>query len=107
MPIRRLKRVVSNISGSEWKNQSRGLTIGKELREFRKVFKDNFITLIVSAFGVVAALSWNEAIKEAILGLFPSKGLLVSKLYTAIAVTLISIMVTYLLSKLKTQSNSD
>ena len=107
MPIRRLKRVVSNISGPEWRNQSRGLTIGKELREFKKVFKDNFITLIVSAFGVVAALSWNEAIKEIILVMFPSKGALVAKLYTAFTVTLISIVVAYLLSKLKTQNGSN
>lgn len=103
MVIRRFKGVVSGIAKPNWKSQSRGLTIGRELEEFKRVFKDNFVTLIVSAFGVVAALSWNEAIKEAIFVFFPAKGNLVVKVYTAITITIISIFVTYLLSKLKTQ----
>ena len=103
MPIRKLKRMVSDIARHNWKNQSRQLSIGHELNEFRRVFKDNFVTLIVSAFGVVAALSWNEAIKEAILGFLPTKGPLVAKLHSALAITIISIIVTYFLSKLKTE----
>jgi len=103
MVIRRVKGVVSDITKHDWRNQSRQLTIGREIEEFKKVFKDNFVTLIVSAFGVVAALSWNEAIKEVVLGLFPTKGPLFSKLYSAVAVTIIAIVVTYLLSKLKTK----
>jgi len=103
MVIRKVKGVVSNITRSDWKNQSRGLTIGREIEEFKRVFKDNFVTLIVSAFGVVAALSWNEAIKEAIFVFFPAKGDLIVKSYTAVAITIISIFVAYLLSKLKTQ----
>lgn len=102
MVIRRFK-VVSEIAKPNWKNQSRGLTIGRELQEFKRVFKDNFVTLIVSAFGVVAALSWNDAIKEVVLGLFPTKGPLFAKLYSAVAITVIAIVVTYLLSKLKTE----
>lgn len=105
MVIRKIGKAVGSLTKPNWKNQSRGLTIGRELHEFRKVFKDNFVTLIISAFGVVAALSWNEAIKEAVLGLFPSHGQLVAKLYTALAVTIISIFVTYLLSKLKTKDS--
>lgn len=103
MPIKKLKKMVFDIARSDWKHQSRRLSIGRELNEFRRVFKDNFVTLIVSAFGVVAALSWNEAIKEAILRFFPTKGPLVAKLYSALAITIISIIVTYLLSKLKTE----
>ena len=103
MVVNKVKRTVAQLTRPDWKNQSRNLTIGNELKEFRKVFRENFITLIISAFGVVAALSWNEALKEAILGLFPTRGPLFSKLYSALAVTLISIFVTYLLSKLKTE----
>ncbi len=105
MVVRRFKGVVSGITKPDWKNQSRGLTIGRELQEFRRVFKDNFVTLIVSAFGVVAALSWNEALKEAIFVFFPEKGNLIVKGYTAIAITIFSIFVTYLLSKLKTKTS--
>ena len=103
MVIRKLKGAVSNITKPDWRNQSRGLTIGRELQEFKRVFKDNFVTLIVSAFGVVAALSWNEAVKETIFVFFPEKGNLIVKTYTALTITIISIFVTYLLSKLKTQ----
>ena len=103
MVIRKVKGVVSSITKHDWKNQSRGLAIGREIEEFKRVFKDNFVTLIVSAFGVVAALSWNEAIKEIVLGLFPAKGPLFAKLYSAVAITVIAIIVTYLLSKLKTK----
>ncbi len=103
MVIRKLGRVVGTFTKPNWKNQSRQLSIGRELGEFRKVFKDNFVTLIVSAFGVVAALSWNEAIKEAISVFFPTKGTLITKIYSALVITLISILMTYFLSKLKTQ----
>ncbi|MEK6909454.1 MAG: DUF5654 family protein [Candidatus Aenigmatarchaeota archaeon] len=103
MVIRKVRGMVAGVTKPNWKNQSRGLTIGREIEEFKRVFKDNFVTLIVSAFGVVAALSWNEAIKEVVLGLFPTKGPLFAKLYSAVAITIIAIVVTYLLSKLKTE----
>ena len=103
MVIRKVRGMVADVAKPNWKSQSRGLTIGREIKEFKRVFKENFVTLIVSAFGVVAALSWNEAIKEAIFVFFPAKGNLIVKSYTAVAITIISIFVTYLLSKLKTQ----
>ncbi|MBI1978941.1 MAG: hypothetical protein HYS62_02655 [Candidatus Aenigmarchaeota archaeon] len=107
MVIRKIGKAVGTLTGPNWKNQRRGLTIGRELQEFRRVFKDNFVTLIVSAFGVVAALSWNDALKEVIFVFFPEKGDLIVKVYTAVAVTILSIVVTYLLSKLKTKTSSN
>jgi hypothetical protein len=97
MVVRRLKGIVSGATRPHWKSQSR------EVHEFRRVFKDNFVTLIVSAFGVVAALSWNEFLKQIIFDLFPEKGTLIVKGYSAIAITLVSVFVTYLLSKLKSK----
>ncbi len=75
--------------------------IVKELHSIKDVFRENFITLIVSAFGVVAALSWNDLVKALIVEMFPTNALIIAKLYSAIAITLISIIITYLLSKLK------
>lgn len=103
MVIRRIKRAVDNISRPSWKTESAQLTIGREFHEFKKVFRDNFVTLIVSAFGVVAALSWNDAIKQAIVELFPTGADMITKLYTALLITAISIFATYLLSKLKSK----
>ena len=105
MVIQKVKKIVSNVTRPDWRNQSRHFYISRELHQFRKIFRDNSVTLIISAFGVVAALSWNEAIKEAVSRLFPTQGALVAKLYSAIVITIISIFVTYLLSKLKTQSD--
>lgn len=104
MVVRKIKALVADATGPNWKNQSRGIVLRRELHEFRTVFKENFITLIVSAFGVVAALSWNDAVKEAVLSFFPEKGNLIVKVYTAVVITIISILATYLLSKLKSKN---
>lgn len=79
------------------------MVINHEIIRFTKAFKENFATLIMSAFGFVAALSWNELIKEAISTLVPTQKTLVAKAYTALIVTLFSITIVYFLSRLKEQ----
>lgn len=104
MDVNMVKRVVTNaanVARPNWRDQSRRLVIVKELHNFKDVFRENFITLIVSAFGVVAALSWNDLVKALITEMFPANAFIIAKLYSAIAITLISIIITYLLSKLK------
>lgn len=84
-----------------WKQQKRSLIINNEVSKFTKVFRENFVTLIVSALGLVAALSWNDAIKSAIETLFPTTSNVIYKFYVAIMVTMISLIITYFLSKVK------
>ncbi len=103
MVVERVKRKLRELRGQEWHMDSRRMVIKEELRSFRRTFQDNFITLIISGFGVVAALSWNDAIKQWVLDIFPTGGPLLSKVYSAIVITLISIIVTYLFSKLKSK----
>jgi hypothetical protein len=86
---------------NDWKNHKRRMIINHEVSKFTKAFRENFATLIISALGLVAALSWNDAIKSAIDTLFPSVGNVIYKFYVAITVTIISVVITYFISKLK------
>ena len=86
---------------NEWKIQKRKMIINHEVSKFTKAFRENFATLIISALGLVAALSWNDAIKSAIDTLFPSTSNIIYKFYVAIVVTLISVVITYFISKIK------
>ena len=79
------------------------MIINGEVSNFTKIFRNNFTTLLISALGLVAALSWNEAIKEAVITLIPGEKTVVYKFYIAITITIISVTFTYFLSKLKTQ----
>ena len=96
-------RIVENIIDpkTNWKGQSRKMTINHEVSKFTKTFRESFAAFIVSALGVVAALSWNDAIKTAIETLLPSVGNLVYKFYVAIMVTVIAVIITYFISKIK------
>jgi C4-dicarboxylate transporter len=89
-----------------WKHQKRRIILNNEVSKFTKAFRENFITLIVSALGLVAALSWNDAIKTAIATLFPSESDLIYKFYVAVTVTIMAVVITYFLSRIKTNGKS-
>jgi len=68
----------------------------------KKEIIDKMSVLITTAFGLVAALSWNDAIKTAIDVLIPERTV-AYKFYTAIIITLFSVIVTYFISKFKSR----
>jgi hypothetical protein len=84
-----------------WRNQKRNMIINHEVNKFTKTFRESFAAFIASALGVVAALSWNDAIKSAIDTLLPSVGTVVYKFYVALMVTVISVVITYFVAKIK------
>ena len=86
---------------SDWRLQKRNIILNNEVSKFTKAFRENFVTLIISALGLVAALSWNDAIKTTIDTFFPSVGNVIYKYYVAITVTIVSVVITYFLSKMK------
>jgi hypothetical protein len=96
--VKTLKQPVDPL---DWRSRKRTMILNSEVSKFTKAFKENFATLIISALGVVAALSWNDAIKAAIDAFFPSTGNLVYKFYVAIMVTVLSVIITYFLSRIK------
>ena len=70
---------------------------------FRKELLIQLITLSTSAFGLVAALAWNEAIqqfvKDFIEPRIPGSGL-ISKLIYALLITGFAVLITFQLSRL-------
>jgi hypothetical protein len=84
----------------DWKFHRRNMILNHEIQHFTKTFRENFVTLIVSALGLVAALSWNDALKAWIDTLFPEKTV-AYKFYVAFMVTILSVTLTYFISRFK------
>src|SRR3989344_5656546 len=76
----------------------------KEADEIKKQFTARTLKLVTSGFGLVAALAWNEVIKETvniyIKPFFGEGSGLISLLIYAILVTALVVFVSYQLSKL-------
>ena len=72
------------------------MIINGEVSNFTKNFRNNFTTLLISALGMVAALSWNDAIKQAVINLLPGEKTTIYNFYIAITITIISVtFITY------------
>lgn len=75
----------------------------KQSKSFKKDFAKQLLKLVTSAFGLVAALAWNEVIKEVVaVYIRPVAGEssgLISLLIYAFIVTILAVFVTYYLTK--------
>lgn len=72
----------------------------KEERRLRKEVRERTFTYLVAAFGLVAGLAWNEAVKSLIDYFFPlSANTLFAKFVYAIFITLIVVFATVYLEK--------
>ncbi|MBQ8179320.1 MAG: hypothetical protein IJ026_02590 [Candidatus Methanomethylophilaceae archaeon] len=67
--------------------------------EFKVQLLETFAALITAAFGLVAALAWNDTIKAAIKLAFPNDGDLWGMLVYAVIVTVLAVVMTMLISK--------
>lgn len=77
--------------------------ISSDIRETNKQVLSQSFGLISSAFILVAALAWNEAIKELINAYFPHNSGVFSRLIYACVVTVIAVIVAIRLNKLATK----
>jgi predicted NodU family carbamoyl transferase len=81
-----------------------------EANQFRKEFAGRLLTLLTSGFGLVAALAWNELIRETvnvyIKPYFGEEGGLISLALYAILVTFLAVLVTYNLSRFADKAGS-
>jgi septation ring formation regulator EzrA len=69
-------------------------------KEIKKEIWQQTISYIIAAFGLVAGLAWNEAIKALIDYLFPlGENTLLAKFIYAISMTLIVVIITIYLMK--------
>lgn len=67
----------------------------------RNEISERLVTLSVAAFGLVAALAWNDAIKALFNEVFGTYQGIVAMFGYAIVVTVVAVMVTIYISKLK------
>lgn len=72
----------------------------QQKKSFRKEIRQQTVTYLTAAFGFVAGLAWNEAIKGLIDALFPNgTNSLLAKFIYAIGITVIVVLITYFLLK--------
>ncbi len=67
--------------------------------ELKVQLLETFAALITAAFGLVAALAWNETIKKAVAEVFGSSDDLVGLLVYAIIVTVLAVIMTLLIAR--------
>lgn len=84
----------------DWKAKSRAILFRNEVNNFTRSFRDNFVTLIVSSFGLLVALSWNKFWEAWVATLTPEKTIYYNGM-VALAMTILAVVATYFLSKLK------
>jgi len=87
-----------------WREQSRGISVSHEISKFTKSFRDNFFTLMISAMGLVVALSWNN-FWTAWVGTLTVENTLTYKLVIAVLMTMLAVVLTYVFSRFKTNGN--
>jgi len=67
--------------------------------EFKVQLLETFAALITAAFGLVAALAWNEAIKAAVASVFNTGDELLGLVVYAIIVTILAVIMTLLIAR--------
>jgi hypothetical protein len=72
--------------------------------EFKIQLLETTAALITAAFGLVAALAWNEAIKALIAEIFPSGNNLVGYVVYAIVVTIVAVIFIMLIARALTKA---
>jgi len=77
--------------------------IKKESEEIKTEARQRMVEYILAAFGLVAGLAWNEAIKSLIEYVFPlSRSTLLLKFFYAFLITIILVLISsYLMNLLK------
>jgi hypothetical protein len=79
--------------------------MANSIQRIRQEFSRRITDLAVAAFGLVAALAWNDAIKELISKYIAPGSTLVSRVIYALIVTTLAVVVTILLSRLISKDN--
>ena len=75
--------------------------MGEEEKEppMKIIIVDKMSALITAAFGLIAALAWNEAIKAIFKEIFGSSESIVPLLIYAITVTIVAVILTILVAR--------
>jgi predicted outer membrane lipoprotein len=73
--------------------------VKKQAEEVKGQVLQTIATLLTTAFGLIAALAWNEAIKALILELVPKQDGLTGLFIYAIIITVIAVVATILIGR--------
>lgn len=79
----------------------------KKQKKFHREIIGTFATFVTSAFGFVAALAWNDTVKNAISRYIEPGSGLKSQFIYAIFVTLLAVLVSYYLSRAASDPDSE
>jgi len=71
----------------------------KQTQEVKGQVLQTIATLITTAFGLIAALAWNEAIKAIILQFLPKGSDLTGLLIYAVLITIIAVVATIIIGR--------
>lgn len=71
----------------------------KQAQEVKGQVLQTIATLITTAFGLIAALAWNEAIKAIILQFLPKGSDLTGLLIYAVLITIIAVVATIIIAR--------
>lgn len=69
------------------------------IKNTREAVKEKILTLVLGAFGLVAALAWNDAIQTIFKIIFPQSQGLIEKLSYAVLVTIIFALIALQIKK--------
>ncbi len=86
----------------DFSNQIEQFIKTREIVKLRVSFVEKMIILLISAFGLIAALAWDEALKELFNSLFFNLTALQEKFLYAIIITILAVALSLFLSKLIT-----
>ncbi len=107
------KKPGNNLVYQQEVKKQRGIrhTLTREAQQFKKEFAEKLLKLVTSGFGLVAALAWNELIKETVNTFIKpyfgeSSGLISLAIY-ALVVTVLAVFVTYQLSKISESGKTE
>ena len=101
MPIKTIKdRIVLINKPNNWRNNSRHIIINGEVKKFGKAFRVNFVTLMISSLGLLVALTWNNLWNTWVIKLSLEDNI-TYKSYLAVGVTILAVVLTYVLSRVK------
>lgn len=70
-------------------------------RSVRTEVLDQLLTLLIGGLGLVAALAWNDAVRAMFDAFFPQRGGIIAKFVYAVLVTVVIVLVTMRLRRLK------
>ncbi|RJQ29281.1 hypothetical protein C4565_02255 [Candidatus Parcubacteria bacterium] len=76
--------------------------IQEEKNKLKREVRNQTLTLIITSFGLVAGLAWNEAVKACIELFFPPTGSgVIAKVIYAVFITFIVVLASSTLTKMK------